>query len=145
MWYFNCLTKMRILNVELQAWKYSLCYVNNVHAMLLFILLRFCNSVVRDLFKQNLSICHFVLIINVQYLVSVALSLVINLIFLYNFPVTKWFKSIKYKELWALYMQYNLTTDTKIFVDIWKYISSTYQISEEKTCHIWAQLVTISF
>lgn len=42
---------------------------------------------------------HFVLIINVQYLVSVALSLVINLIFLYNFPVTKWFKSIKYKKL----------------------------------------------
>lgn len=41
---------------------------------------------------------HFVLIINVQYLVSVALNLVINLIFLYNFPVTKCFKSIKYKE-----------------------------------------------
>lgn len=56
--------------------------------------------------------------------------MVINLIFLYNFPVPKWFKSIKYKELRALYMQ--LTTDTKILVDIWKYISSTYQIFEEK-------------
>lgn len=68
--------------------------------------------------------------------------MVINLIFSYNFPVTKWFKSIKYKELRALYMQ--LKTDTKILVDIWKYISSTYQIFEEKTCYIWAQLVTIS-
>lgn len=55
--------------------------------------------------------------------------MVINLIFLYNFPVPKWFKSIKYKELRALYMQ--LTTDTKILVDILKYISSTYQIFEE--------------
>lgn len=99
-------------------------------------------------FKHILSICHFLVNIDIQCLVFVAFSFNFKLdIFIQHSGNRNGLNFHKYKELWTLHMQYNSTTDTKIIDDIQKCISRALYISNiwrKKNCYI-KELVTMPF